>query len=64
MNVYENLDNLPEDIFNSCLRGLNIPFEEVPYYLMDYHNLLDVMYVDPDLYTTINKILLGSEDRL
>ena len=64
ISVYETLDKLPEDLFNSCLRGLQVPFEEIPYYIMDYHNLLSVMYADSDLYTTIAKVLLGSEDRL
>ena len=63
-NVYENLDELPEELFNSCLRGLDVPFEEIPYYIMDYHNLLDIMYADADLYTTVYKILLGSEDKI
>ena len=64
VNVYENLDDLPEKTFNSCLRGLKIPFDEISYYIMDYHNLLDVMYVDSHLYTTIDKVLLSSEDKV
>lgn len=62
--VYNNLSLLPEDIYNSCLRGLDIPFEETAYYIEDYHNLFDISYVDSDLFTKIDKVLLGTEDRI
>ena len=63
-NVFDHLEELPVNPYNSNLRGLGIPFDEVSYYLMDYFNLLDVMYEDTELYTKIDKIILGSEDRI
>lgn len=62
--VYASLDALPEKPFNSCLRTLGVPFKEIPYYLEDYHNLLDVQYEDMKLFWTIDKVLLGTEDRI
>ena len=62
--VYEHLNELPNEIYPSSLRTFNIPFKEIPYYLMDYFNLLDVMYVDIGLYNKINSHLLASEDRI
>ncbi len=64
INVYENLDKLPEKPFSSILRDLGIPFSEISYYLMDYYKLLDVMYVDSNLYNQIDKVLLSTEDRI
>ena len=58
------MDELPEKPFTSNLRNLKIPFEEIPYYLMDYFNLLDVMYADIGLYNKLDRVLLSSEDRL
>ncbi|MBQ9795908.1 MAG: hypothetical protein IJW36_03005 [Clostridia bacterium] len=60
--VYTNLDSLSEKLFNSHLRGLGISFKELPYYLEDYFKLLDIQYENLDLYWTIHKVLLGSED--
>lgn len=62
--IYENLDALPKQTFDSCLRGLTIPFKEVPYYLEDYHKLFEVQYESQKLYCTIDKVLLGTEDRI
>ena len=59
-----NIENLPMNPYNSNLRGLDIPFDEVAYYLMDYFNLLDIMYVDQELFTRIDKVLLSTEDRI
>ena len=64
VNVYENLDKLPESLYNSALRGLDIPFDDVSYYLMDYHGILDVIYTDPSIYMTVNKFILSSEDKI
>ena len=64
MNVYENLNNLPEKPFSSNFKELNIPFSEISYYLMDYFKLLDVMYVDTSLYNKIDRVLLSTEDRI
>lgn len=61
-HIYENLDELPKEIYSSNLRTLEIPFNDIPYNLMDYFNLLDLMYVDINLYHTVNKVLLASED--
>ena len=63
-NFYNNLEKLSDKNFKSNLHGLNVPFEEVDYYLMDYFKLLDIMYVNPDLYTKVEKVLLSSEDRI
>ena len=64
IEVYKHLEELPEKPFNSNLRGLGISFDDLSYYLMDYFNLLDVMYEDTELYTKIDKFILGSEDRI
>lgn len=64
VSVYSSLDDLPKQPFNSNLRGLSIDFKDLSYYLLDYFNLLDIMYVDADLYTKIDKVLLSTEDRI
>lgn len=61
-HIYEHLDQLPKDLFSSNLRTLEIPFKDVSYNLMDYFNLLDLMYVDTNLYNTVSRVLLSSED--
>lgn len=62
--VYNNINSLSASIYNSCLRGLDIPFEEIPYYLEEYHNLFNLSYVDPNLFNIVDKALLGDEDRI
>lgn len=62
--IYNNLEEFSKTYFNSCLRGLGIPFKEVSYYLEDYYKLLDIYHVNLQLYWTIDKVLLGTEDRI
>lgn len=62
--IYNHLEEFPNPPFNSCLRGLSIPFKQVPYYLEDYYKLLDIYHENLRLYWTIDKELLGTEDRI
>ena len=63
-HVYNNLSQLSENIYDSCLRGFDIPFEDTAYWIEDYYELLNVQYDDADLFNQIDKVLLGTEDRI
>ncbi len=62
--IYNTLDKMDEKVFNSRLRGLGITFKQVPDYMEDYFDLLKIYYEDRQLYWTIDKQLLGTEDRI
>lgn len=62
--VYNHLEEFPNPPFNSCLSGLKVPFKQVPYYLEKQFNLLDIFNENMRLYWTIDKTLLGTEDRI
>lgn len=62
--IYNNLEKTDEKVFNSRLRGLEITFKQVPDYMEDYFDLLKIYYEDKQLYWTIDKQLLGTEDRI
>jgi len=62
--IYNHLDEFDDPAFKSCLKGLEIPFKQVPYYVEDYYNLLDIYKENLRLFWTIDKVLLGTEDRI
>ena len=62
--IYENLNSLPKSPFNSCLRGEHVSFKEVPYILENKFNLYDIYSSNIKLFWTIDKVLLGTEDRI
>lgn len=62
--VYSSLDILPENPFNSCLRNQKFTFKEIPYLLEHTFNLQCIYSENIKLYWNINKVLLGTEDRI
>ena len=62
--VYENIENLPQKTFSSNLNGLYVPFKEIPFHLESCFNLVEILNEDIRLFWTIDKNLLGTEDRI
>lgn len=62
--VYNNLTSLPQNPYTSSLKEQNFTFKDVPKLMEEKFGLQEILHHDIKLFWTIDKDLLGTEDRI